>query len=210
VASACPSGRRFPIRRAGRSRTITGTSVWGGRALAAKREPTLRIGASVFKPKLDRAEPNPILKLQITGQPTGDKLTVDARIRRPADEPIQLSHRSHIGRSNSRSGIPKLPAGEYHADVQVSSSAGVETWTTVPFRVTAARSVSGIKSLRTGVRLGAHRGAPRSWPARPRRAKSFAFGCWITAGVSWPAATSSRPATGPRSTSPRSNGCRCW
>lgn len=129
-----------------------------GRAMlwAAGREPTLRVVARVSKPECDRAGPNPTLTLQITGKPRGENFTLDVRVRRPADEAIALPAGAASVGATLQLAIPKLPPGDYRADVRALSSAGVETWTTVPLRVTAARSVAAIKLAKDWGEIGEH------------------------------------------------------
>ncbi len=117
-----------------------------GRAMVwvTNRQPSVHIEAHVTKPEFARNEIGQSLKLRFIGKPVGKQLTLDARIRRPADEPIQWPTTSLTPDAAIEFPIPMLSAGEYHADVRAISSAGVESWTTVPFRVTASRSVSAI------------------------------------------------------------------
>ena len=107
-----------------------------GRAVlwASGREPTLHVEASVSKSECDRAGPRPTLKLQIAGKPRGEKLTLNVCVRRAADEPIPLPAGAASVGATLEFAIPRLPAGDYHADIRALSSAGVETWTTVPLR----------------------------------------------------------------------------
>ena len=129
-----------------------------GRAVvwAAGRQPSLRLEAGVSKPHFAHTDPGQTLHLRLSGKPAGRELALDLCIRRPAGEPIQWPAQPLPPEAALDFPIPKLAAGQYHADARMLSSAGVETWTSVPFSVTAARSVSDLRLAKEWGEIGEH------------------------------------------------------
>jgi beta-galactosidase len=127
-----------------------------GRAVvwAAGREPGLRIEAVPSKLEYDRADRSVRLALRLSGRPVKEKLTLDLRIRRAADRPIRWPSQAVSAGASLELAIPRLPAGEYHADVRVLSPAGVESWATAAWRVTAARRVAAIRLVKDWGEVG--------------------------------------------------------
>lgn len=127
-----------------------------GRAVlwAAKKEPSMNLEPAVSASPSDPHAPGPAprftdspetLTLKISGRPQGDKPTLHLSLRRPADKPISFPPRELLNGQPVSIDLPALPAGDYHADAIVKSSAGVETWTTLPFAVESGRKVKEIK-----------------------------------------------------------------
>lgn len=116
-----------------------------GRAVlwAAGKEPKLQVEVQLAKAEFAPAEPKK-LSVRLTGTPVGQQLALHASVRRPADEPIALPVREIAAGQTLDLELPRLPAGEYHADARVLGAAGVETWATVPFRVRAERIVAAL------------------------------------------------------------------
>jgi len=119
-----------------------------GRAVlwAAGKEPRLRLeldlsprggyadGVLVLRPPLPG-----VLKARLSGAPSGGHPALKVTLRSPGRPPLALSTLGVLG-SDAQFTLPKLPDGDWHVDASVMSSAGVETWATLPFRVASGRS----------------------------------------------------------------------
>ncbi len=129
-----------------------------GRAVlwAAGHEPPMQLQLTISKPKFDRSEQGQRLTIQVSGKPKGDRPQLHVRLRRPADEPIDWPATPVDSAKPSTIDIPALPAGDFHAEASVVSSAGVEGWATIPFQVTSAHHIGDLKLSQDWGEIGDH------------------------------------------------------
>ena len=111
---------------------------------AAGKTPRLHVELTPEKQTFDRAEDVKRLRMRITGSVTETKPIPHLSVRGRTGKPISYVD-VLIGKEGSDVHLPKLPAGEYHADFRLIGSAGVEAWATTPFKITSARSVADVK-----------------------------------------------------------------
>jgi hypothetical protein len=121
---------------------------WGRAILwAAGKEPPAHLELSVAQPEFQYSEPKK-LTVQLSGPTVGRKCRLQLTVRRPADKPFVFPEEKVESGTSVDFTLPEvLSAGEYHADARIISEAGVETWATVPFRVTAGRTVAEVALL---------------------------------------------------------------
>lgn len=114
-----------------------------GRAVlwAAHKEPQLQLSLTLPKSEFRREEPNPKLGAQLAGQPIGQSPRLNIRVRGATDEPLPWVYKDVISKEPLDIPLNGLFDGQYHVDAQVVSSAGVEAWDSVAFRVVSARKV---------------------------------------------------------------------
>ncbi len=117
-----------------------------GRAVlwAAGKVPNLKLVLLVPKPTFRRGEPGAALKLIATVASTGTNPMVHVRFRRRASDPVLLPPEPLRPGREVELPLPKLPAGDYHADVRVIASAGVESWSTRSFKIVSGRAVTAV------------------------------------------------------------------
>ena len=115
-----------------------------GRAVlwAAGHEPRmqLRVDATPAQMAWDAEK---IVTMTADGQPVGNAPQLKVRVRMAGADPIEFEQQPLPNRPHSVR-LGALPAGEYHCDAWVISSAGVEAWDTEPFTVTSDLRVSDV------------------------------------------------------------------
>ena len=130
-----------------------------GRAVlwAAGKEPRAELSLGVSKPAMTRTEKDRSLTARLTGR-RADGARLELCIRRAADEPIRWSVpvSPATDLTTVESSIPVLPAGAYHVDARLLSSAGVEAWATAAFQVLAPQAVAELSLARDWGEIGAH------------------------------------------------------
>ncbi len=117
-----------------------------GRAIvwAAGKEPRARVELAAAKPEFLCSEPKK-LTARLSGSPVGEKCRLQLTVRRPADQPLVFPEREIKPGVALDFVLPEVfPAGEYHADAKIVSSAGVETWATIPLKITTGRTVADV------------------------------------------------------------------
>jgi beta-galactosidase len=129
-----------------------------GRGLlwAAGKEPRLNLALTVSQPEIAATDSGQKLTLRLAGQPIGQKLTLELRLRRPGEEPFPWPNQEVFLDKPLEITLPRLAAGDYHADARILGPAGVETWATVPFRVTSARKVAAVTLAKDWGEIGEH------------------------------------------------------
>jgi len=84
------------------------------------------------------------LLAKISGKPRGSDLRIKVTARQPGHADVVLPEKGIAPGEEIKISIPKLAAGTWHADARIISSAGVETWYSLPFEVRSERAVSGV------------------------------------------------------------------
>ena len=117
-----------------------------GRALlwAAGKSPQSALSFALSKKVFNSAEPV-TLRTTWSGAPVGANPILQLWIRKPVGWVAPWPDRELAVGENKELTIPHLPAGRYHLDGRVTGSAGVETWTTMPFEVRSPRMISRIE-----------------------------------------------------------------
>ena len=117
-----------------------------GRAIlwAAGKEPRARVELAAAKPEFLCSEPKK-LTARLSGSPVGGKCRLQLTVRRPADQTLVFPEREIKPGVALDFVLPEVfPAGDYHADARIVSSAGVETWATIPLKITTGRTVADV------------------------------------------------------------------
>jgi beta-galactosidase len=83
------------------------------------------------------------LTVNYQGEVRGNNARVRLRVRAAGGPSIDLPERPAAERAFSFQ-VGALPAGDYHADAWIVSDAGVESWTSAQFTVTAPLTVGGV------------------------------------------------------------------
>ena len=117
-----------------------------GRALvwAAGRAPQGELAFTLSKNLFTRTEPAN-LRVKWSGAVLVGKPLLQLWIRKPVGWLAPWPDRELASGEVADLTLPHLPAGRYHLDGRVVSSAGVENWATIPFEVTSPRRISGIE-----------------------------------------------------------------
>jgi hypothetical protein len=121
-----------------------------GRAVlwAANKAPRANL-AVTLNPEIERARASgQSAVVAVTGADTVQPLDFEARLR-AGDGSVVPLRPERRGRGGETSfSIPigrRLPAGGYHLDIVARSKRGVEAWATLPFEVTAPRTVTAVE-----------------------------------------------------------------
>lgn len=117
-----------------------------GRALlwAAGKAPKSELSFRLPKGTFIRTEPAE-LRVQWNGAAIGSKPILQLWIRKPVGWVAPWPDCEIAAGEAVNLTLPRLRAGGYHLDGRVVSSAGVETWATIPFGVTSPRRIAGME-----------------------------------------------------------------
>ena len=118
-----------------------------GRAVlwAAGREPASQIQMSISPAVPTTESAQRTLSVKLTGKLLGEKPILHLSVRRPGDNPIPWPLQEAAAESPLVFEIPMLSEGSYHAEARIVSSAGVETWATIPFQIEHDRKIAELK-----------------------------------------------------------------
>ena len=112
---------------------------------AAGREPASQIQMSISPAEPTTESAQRTLSVKLTGKLLGEKPILHLSVRRPGDNPIPWPLQEIAAESPLVFEIPMLSEGSYHADARIVSSAGIETWATIPFQIEHARRITELK-----------------------------------------------------------------
>jgi len=127
-----------------------------GRAIlwAAGKEPRVQVKLVAAKPAFLCSEPKRVTA-RLSGSPVGGKFRIQLTVRRPADQPLVFPEKEIQPGVALDFMLPEVfPADEYHADAKIVSSAGVETWATIPLKVTTGRAVAEVSLIQDWGEIG--------------------------------------------------------
>jgi beta-galactosidase len=121
-----------------------------GRAVlwAAGRQPGAAVTIALAEGTPDTATAT------LTGALIGSAPRLELRLRRQDEEKAAFGDLPLTVDSPRIIPLPHLPAGEYWADARVLSSAGVETWESLDFRVQSRRTVEAVRLSRPWGEIG--------------------------------------------------------
>jgi beta-galactosidase len=127
-----------------------------GRAVlwSAGKEPQVQLGITLDKAVWVLGEESPTFVWTLSGEEGLAGLRPEVCVRRPGRAPV-VPPLSPPGWKCTVSGLAE-GEGDYHVDVRLLSSRGVEAWATKPFRVTSAVRVTEVTLLDPSGEIGEH------------------------------------------------------
>ena len=124
-----------------------------GRAVlwSAQKEPSSHLGLALgtsgqtqSRSMQLQAGKSATLFAEISGKTVGKDLRLLVSLRKPGHVDIVLAEKNMVPGMEIKVPMPALSEGTWHADARITGSAGIETWSTLPFEVQSERTVSGL------------------------------------------------------------------